>query len=225
MKTNLRLWVIGSVAAMVALVGGGFLVGVQPMLNIASAATLSAQQLASTNQATTVHLAQLASVSQHIDTLKAEEAAAAAAVPEALDANAFVDRVNALAAKTGVKVQSVTPSPAQAYAPPASAQAAAQAAAAAQQPAGPAPTASPAAPAAVSPVLAATDPSITGANLTVVPMTVSVRGSIEGTLQFTQALQHDTRLFLVSGYSLSKDGVSGSKVLASLTGAIYTLKH
>ncbi|HEV7624202.1 MAG TPA: hypothetical protein VGO26_08705 [Amnibacterium sp.] len=226
MKTNLRLWVIGSIALMGALLAAGFLAGVQPLLNAAASASSSAMQIAAVNHATQIRLTGLAGRSSRLDLLQQQEASAAAAVPSSLDANSFVDRVNAVAATAGVKIQSVTPGTAEAYTPPPSAQVA-QLAAAARQQANPSPSPSTsAAPvAATVPILAATDPSITSANFTVIPMTVSVKGSMEATLRFTQALQHDRRLFLVSGYSMSTDGQAKSTVLATLTGSIYTLKQ
>jgi hypothetical protein len=228
-KNNLRIWVIGSVAVMAALLLGGWFVGVQPFLAAASTASASADQVAASNQATQTRLAGLVRQSNHMDELKAEEQSVAAAVPSSLDANGFVDRINAIAAdsKVHVVVQAVTPGTPQAYTPPASAEAAQQAAAAAAQPAAtPAPTAAAVAAAApAEPVLAATDPSITASNFTVVPMTVSVKGTMEGTLRFTHALQHDTRLFLVTNYALSTDGMSGGQVLATLNGYIYSLKQ
>lgn len=234
MRNTLRLWVIGCVAAMVALVAGGWFVGAQPLLSAASDAAQSAAEVASTNQTTQVQLAGLAKQSRDVATLNAEKQTAEAAVPTTLDANAFVQRINDIATSVGAKVQSVSPGTPQAYAPPTSIATAQQAAATAAQPApsaSPSPSASasaaPAAPApaATAPVLAAYDPTITGANFTVVPMTVSVKGTMESTLRFTHKLEHDSRLFLVSGYALSTDGQTGSTVLATLTGYIYTLKR
>lgn len=227
MKTNLRIWVIGSVVAMVALLGGGWFVGAQPFLDAASAASTSASQLAMTNQSTQSRLARLAKQASDIQGLKSQEAVAAAAVPASLDSNAFVARINAIAATVNVSVQSVTPGAPQAYTAPASVQAAQQAAALAAQPSSSPSASASAAPAPAAPtvpVLAATDPSISGANFTVVPMTVAVKGTMEATLQFTHALQHDRRLYLVTGYTLAS-GQSGGKVLATLTGYIYALKH
>jgi hypothetical protein len=227
-KTNLRIWAIGSVAAMVALLAGGWFVGAQPFLASASAASASAAQITMANQSTEARLARLAKQASDMHGLKSQEAVAAAAVPASLDSNAFVARINAIAATVHVSVQSVTPGTPQAYTAPASVQAAQQAAAIAAQPsASPSASAAPApAPAAVAvPALAATDPSISGANFTVVPMTVAVKGTMEATLQFTHALQHDRRLFLVSGYTLASGQSSGGGVVATLTGYIYALKH
>jgi hypothetical protein len=231
-RNTLRLWVIGSVAAMVALVAGGWFVGVQPLLAAASSASQSASQVASGNQSTRIRLAGLEKQSKNMGLLQAEVDKAHAAVPTTLDSNSFVQRINQIASSDFVKVSvvSVAPGTAQAYSPPPSIAAAQQAAAAAAQPsASPSPSdngaASPIAASPAVPVLAATDPAITGANFTLVPMTVSVKGTQEGTLRFAHAVQNDSRLFLVSGYSLSTDGVSGGKVLATLTGYIYAVKQ
>lgn len=230
MRNNLRLWVIGSVAVMAALLAGGWFVGVQPFLAAASDTSDAAAQVAASNQAAQIRLAGLAKQASHLDQLQAQEQAAAAAIPATLGSNSFVDRVNAVAALRGVTVQTVSPGDPQAYAPPASV-AAAQAAVVAAQTAAASPSASPSptpAPAVVAPavpVLAASDPSITAANLTVIPMSVSVKGGMEGTLRFVHDLQHDQRLFLVSSYALSTQGQSGSSTVATLNGFVYTLKH
>ncbi|MCU1474304.1 hypothetical protein [Amnibacterium sp.] len=230
MRNSLRLWVIGSVVTMAALVAGGWFVGAQPLLAAASSASDSANEIAATNQTTQIRLAGLEKQSKDMAGLQAEVDKARTAVPTSLDANSFVERINQIAASSFVTVSvvSVAPGTAQAYSPPASVTTAEAAAAAAAQPsASPSPSAS-AAPVAATPtvpVLAATDPSITGANFTLVPMTVSVKGTQEGTLRFVHAVQTDTRLFLVTGYSLSTDGVSGGKVLATLNGYIYALKQ
>lgn len=228
MRNSLRIWVIGSVVAMVALLAGGWFVGAQPLLAAASAAADTSSQVAAANQSSQIRLAGLQKQSRNLAQLKDEEATAATAVPETLDANGFVTGINTVAASVGVTVQSVSPGTAQAYSPPASITTAQQVAAAA---AAPAPSASPSASAApvaaapTVPVLAAGDPSISAANFTLVPMTVSAKGPRESTLQFVHALQHDKRLFLVTGYSLSTDGQSGGNVLATLNGFIYALKH
>lgn len=225
MRNTLRLWVLGSAVVIVALVAGGWFLGAQPFLAAAETASGSAAQIATTNQLTRVKLADYEKQAAHIDQLKAQEAEVAAAVPASLDANAFVQRINEIAHQVDVTVQAVTPGQAQAYAPPPSVAAAAATTAAATTPGGspsPSPAPAPAAPAV--PVLAASDPSITASDFTVVPMTVTVKGSMEHTLQFTHALQHDTRLFLVSAYNLA-GGQSGGDVLATLTGYVYALKH
>lgn len=228
MRSTLRLWAIGSVATMVALIGGGWFVGAQPLLSAASSASETASQVAAANQTTQIRLAGLEKQSKDMGALQAQVAQADVAVPSTLDANSFVQRINQIAAVKSVTVVSVAPDTAQAYSPPASVTTAEQAAAATAQPSpSPSPTdsAPPVAATPTVPVLAAADPSITGANLTLVPMTVSVKGTQEGTLQFSHAVQTDSRLFLVTGYSLSTDGQSGGAVLATLTGYIYALKH
>ena len=230
MRNTLRLWVIGSVVTIAALVAGGWFVGAQPLLAAASSASQSATEVAAANQTTQIRLAALEKQSKNLGALQAEVAKTNAAVPTDLNANSFVQRINQIASSSfvDVSVVSVTPGTAQAYSPPASVTSAQQVAAAAAQPsASPSPsaTAAPVAATAATPVLAATDPSITAANFTLVPMTVSVKGSQEGTLRFVHAVQTDTRLFLVTGYALSTDGVSGGKVLATLNGYIYALKQ
>ena len=239
MRNNPRIWIAVAAAAVLALLMGGWFLGAQPMLASAASADDATANLVAQNQGLQSKLVGLAKSAAKTDQLTAEAVVLNKSVPSSLKPNTFVRRVNEVAAQDDVTVQAVTPGSAVAYTPPASVQAAlaasaaSAAAAAAPAPAAtttPTPAATPAvaaAPAAQAPVhtLGTTNPLITGANFTVVPMIVTVKGTPDATLQFVKDIQRDERLFLVSGYSTSAGDDNSAAVTAVLTGSIYTLTN
>jgi hypothetical protein len=204
MNPNLRIWGLVSGAAIVAVLAGGWFVGVQPQLAAADTATQTAVGQEAQNQVTRVKLAGLAKAAAKVDAMTAENAVLLKSVPTILKPNTFIRRVSEVATLDGVTVMSVAPGMAVAYTAPA--------------------PAAPAAGAAAAPALAATAPLITAANFTVVPVTVIVTGSADSTLQFAHDIQNDERTFAVTGYQTSKSEDS-SDVTATLNGYIYTLKR
>lgn len=197
-------WAIGAGLAAVAIIGGGVLLGVQPALSAASSDDQSADAVTTQIQTTQVNLAGLAKLAAKQPALEVDQERLTKALPATLKPNTFVRRVNELAALDGVKVESVTPGAGEIYK---------------------APTGAPGTGGAKAPKLAATDPRVTGANLTVVPMVVVVSGAKTALERFTHDLQNDERLFLVSGWSLAVDSEDVSKTTATLTGSIYALKR
>jgi Tfp pilus assembly protein PilO len=223
-RSSVRLWLLGGVLVIVALLGGGWLVGAAPLLDAAAQAATSQQTAESQTHLMRLRLGQLQAASQRIDELKAQAAAGERAVPSRLDAEAFIRRVNEVAAKDGLTVGSIVPGDAQAYTSPAPAVVATGTPVGAAPSASPSPTPAPsAAAAAATPVTAATDPLITASDLVVIPITVTVQGSTAETLQFAHDIQNDERLFLVNGFSTTQSG-SGSGVAATLKGYVYALK-
>ncbi|MDH2443890.1 hypothetical protein QDR37_08045 [Amnibacterium sp. CER49] len=224
MRSTVRLWLLGGVIVIVALLGGGYVLGAAPLL--ASAAQADSTKASADQQArlTRFQLAQLQAASQQMDALKAKAAAGELAVPSRLDAEAFIRRVNAVAARDGLKVGSIVPGDAVAYTSPAPAVVATGAVAGATPTATPTPAPSAATPAApVVPTTAATDPLITASDLVVIPVTLSVQGTMAQTLQFTHDIQNDERTFLVNGFSTTQSA-AGSGVAATLKGYVYALK-
>jgi Tfp pilus assembly protein PilO len=204
MKPNLRIWGLVSGAAIVAVLAGGWFVGVQPQLAAAETSTQTAVGQEAQNQATRAKLAGLVRAAAKVDAMTAENAVLLKSVPTILKPNTFIRRVSEVAALDGVTVMSVSPGTAVAYTAPA--------------PVAPAPG-MPAAPA-----LAATSPAITAANFTVVPVSLIVTGSADSALQFAHDIQNDERTFAVTGYQTAK-AEDSSDVTATLTGSIYTLKR
>ena len=225
--SSLRIWIIGTVVAILAVFAGGWFLGAQPLLAAAATTETSALNAQAQNQGMQVKLANLAKVAAKQSDMKVQSKVLRKAVPSILKPNTLIRRLREVAALDGVTLQSVTPGAATAYAPPPSAvPAAAPAAAPANGPtpvSTPAAAAAAAAPASTTPSIAKTDPLVTSANFTVVPVAVVVEGTADAVLKFSTDIQNDERVFLVNGYSTTVD--DGGIVTGSLSGYVYTLKR
>lgn len=233
MATSTRIWVGGCAGAALLIAAGGWFLGVQPQLDHAAQADASIPALDAQVGAVQTRVAALSKVAAKQGELEAEAVTLTKSVPATLQANTFIRRMNTIAALDAVNVQSVTVGSATAYTQPAAIAAKAAAAAAAAAPAAtPAPGASasasastaPVAAAPAAPVLAAADPSITGANFTVIPMTVVIKGTGSAGLQFVKDVQRDERLFLVTSVTTSADQDDPSAVTTTLAGSVYAVE-
>ena len=226
MKVTTRIWAAGCAGAVVVLAAGGWFVGVQPQLAHADETNAAATATEAQVTATQAKVAVLSKAAASQAELEVKVAGLDKAVPDALQANTFVRRVNTVAALDAVDLQSIAVGTAVAYTAPAgtAAPAAAASPTASATPA-PADTTAAAAPAVVAaPVLAATDPLITPQNFSVVPMTIVVKGTGAAGLQFVKDLQRDERLYLISGFTTSNDPDDPTNVTTTLTGSVYALK-
>lgn len=223
--TTARLWTLGAVVAVLALIGGAIGLGVQPLLAAAATADASTTAAHTQNDALRVQLAKLSRVAATQSDLEAKSAALTTAIPETLKLNTFTRDLRDTAALDGVVIQSIVPATGSAYAAPAS-----SVPAAAPTPSGSAAPAASAAPSAApapvasvkSPWFGKTDPLITGANFVVVPVTVVVSGTDAATLAFASDVQQMGRLFAVSSVtSTTTDGVTN----VSIVGAMYALER
>lgn len=222
-----RIWTFGAVLAIVAIVGAALALGVAPQLQAASAADAQTQQTVTQNAALQADVARLTRVAAQQETLDATDLRLRRAVPSTLKLNTFSRGLRDIAALDGVTIEAFAPSIGMAYSAPADAHPVV-AAPAAGTTATPAPTASAAAApqAAVAPVVSGwfgqTDPLITSADLTVVPVTLVVAGPAAAVQTFASDVQRADRLFAVSGFTTtSTEGVT----TANITGTIYALQR
>lgn len=212
-KHHLSL-VIALVVCAVVLAGGWFL-GVQPQLGAASSNQAQQSTIDATNDKNRAELTRLAAAFAGLDATKAELAQLRASVPSTTDSESFVRQIDANAAAAGVQVTNVTIGDATPYAP-------------AAEPAGTT-TATPAATSGadedVPPAEPVTDPAVTDANFSLVPVTVAVQGSYDQALAFTKAMQSGSRLFLVSGIAAASEEEDDAPPMASqswsLSGSVY----
>ncbi len=224
-----RLWIIGSVLVMVVIGALGWVVGIQPQLEGATAANAETATVEGGNAVKATLLAKMRKDSENLPKLKEQLAELAASVPSTADATTFSDEMNGFAATNGVIVVASTQSDGQAYALPDAPAAAAPAAAAGGSGATPAPTPTPSAAAtpapAPTPVVGAppvTSGLITSKNFTVIPVSVTVRGAEDQIFAFIKAAQNGKRLFLVNGLDINT-AESGTGFDAKLSGYIYVL--
>lgn len=220
-----RAWTVGAVIAILAIFGATGALGVQPHLAAAAAADQSAQAAVAQNAATGVEITKLSRAAATESTLQAQDASLEAAVPPGLRINSLSKLLRDAASLDDVSIQAFTPTTPILYAPPV-----ADVAPVAAAGATPAPSATPAAVAA--PVVVApdpkagwfgkTDPLVTPANFTVVPLTVTVKGSASGVVAFATDAQRQPRLFAATTFTTTRNVNDGSTT-GVLAGYVYTL--
>ena len=219
--TRNRLNMLLAVVAMVVVALAGFFLGVQPHLAQAASDRTDQVTVDATNRTTAAELARLKERAESLPKLKAELAALTASVPSSASMSSFYGAVDSVAAKAGVKVSAITTSDAVAYTAPA---AATDAAAEATDGA----TAEPATGAADGATAPLTDPAISAANFSAIPVSVSVDGSFDQALSFVGGMQDGARLFLVTTVSSSVSQDSTDPAAAAATtwtfgGYVYVL--
>jgi len=219
-----RLWIIGSVAAMVVVVALGLLFGIQPQLTAAVTADQQRQTVAADNATKLAQLHKLESDFKQLPVLKESLKQLAESVPSHPDLAAMISNLDALAAGTGTTIESIAVKDAQPYAPPAVTPAPASGtpgstATPTSTPAPTstaAPTATPAKPQAPAPV---TNSQVTAANFVAIPVTISVNGTYGQALNFVDGLQHGKRLFLVTTFASTKSAEAAAPAPAPTSGS------
>ena len=220
-----RLWVIGSVLVMFAIVALGFVLGIQPQLKSASTARTERVVVETTNTEQTLVLAQLKQDFANIDDVRNELAPLLLSVPNGTEIPAFINQLSELAGQSQVSLTGITVSEPQAYAPVAAPAAEAPVAEGGPEEASvtdPVAT-DPVATAGVPPVV---DSRITATNFAVLSVQISITGEYSRVLDFVNGLQTGSRLFLVSGITtaaVSADGAASGTVDATITGLVYVL--
>jgi len=214
MSQNNRLWAIGSVTVMIAVLLAAWFLGAQPALASAASAELERQNVQAQNDAQLLELARLAELREDQSEIEDTYEELRRAIPATADTSAFIDGLDVLAVRAGVTITGLTVGDPLAYTVPQSADPAAE------------PAAEPV-PAPVTPSgpVAVTSPLITPDNFVGVLIGVDVAGSYSAVLDFIDGLQSDTRLFLVTGITSDRDADAGDAnvVAARVSGFIYVL--
>jgi hypothetical protein len=223
MSQNNRLWAIGSVTVMIAVLLAAWFLGAQPALASAASAELERQNVQAQNDAQLLELARLAELREDQSEIEDTYEELRRAIPATADTSAFIDGLDVLAVRAGVTITGLTVGDPLAYTVPQSAVVVT-----------PDPDADPAAEPAAEPVpapvtpsgpVAVTSPLITPDNFVGVLIGVDVAGSYSAVLDFIDGLQSDTRLFLVTGITSDRDADAGDAnvVAARVSGFIYVL--
>lgn len=200
MNGTTRIWAIACGAGTMAVLAGGWFLGVQPQLAAASTAADATTAAQAQNQATAIKLASLTKAAAKIDTLKAEDATLVKAVPGILKPNTDIRRINELAALDGVTVSSVTLGDSAAYTPPAAGDTGTLA-------------------------LGTADPAITAANFISIPTTVAVVGTADAVIQFAHDIQNDERTFAITSVQTTVDESNSGNTNGTFSGFIYAVKR
>lgn len=223
-----RLWIIGSVLAMVVVAALGWVLGIQPQLDQSAAADAQTLQVEGTNTVSQGTLNKLRKDSEALPQLKSQLDALRLAIPAQSDTPAFMDELNSLAAANGLTITVSQITDGQGFVPPANPAAPAPAATTTGSGSTATPTPSPtptptAAPVAVPGMPPAVSALVTKDDFTVIPVSVTVRGDYPNIVAFAAAAQKGQRLFLVNGIDVGP-AANGPGFDGKVSGFIYVLK-
>jgi hypothetical protein len=216
-----RLWTVGAIVAIVAIVGAAIGIGVEPSLAATAAADASTSAARQANVRTLAELSRLAGLGAKQSALVEQNGRLGYAVTGSLRWNTFSRQVRGAAAADGVQITALTSAEAADYVPPTRVGGTTAAT--------PAPSASttttpaPATTSAATPGQFGTaNALITGSDFVVIPVTVAVTGDQASSFAFVQDLQQMNRLFAVDNVTYSTG--SGAAPSTTISGNIYALR-
>ncbi len=196
-----RVWVGGGILAVVAVLAGGWVLGVQPMLATAEdnrAQRASVAALVATQER---QLAELKEQAENRDELEDDVETLRAALPEGTAMPELVGEINELASAAGVRITAFGSSEALALADAATAEPAAEDAAG-----GTAAAAAPGTP--------------TDSGTVAIPVQFTAKGSLDALLDFLARVQDADRLLLPSGLAVALQEEDG-EYQGGLSGFAY----
>lgn len=208
-----RMWVIGSVLAIVVTIAAGWFIGISPQLVAASTANNDSATVMAANSRNEILLAKLKRDYANIDAIKNQVSTLQQSVPTTASISSFVTELNTLANARKITLKTISVSDAKPYTPTTQATASKGSGTTYPQ----------------------TNPKITTTNFVIIPVQIGVTGDYAKVLDFVNDLQSGRRLYLVSALSTmgatNSKGVKGSptftggsqKVDSSITGYIYVL--
>ncbi|WP_167138267.1 type 4a pilus biogenesis protein PilO [Diaminobutyricimonas sp. TR449] len=203
-----RLWIIGSVLVIIALVALGWFAGIGPRLAEARQADVERESVLSINAAHEATLAELKVLDKKLPALRDELTDLRAALPEDAAISTLLGQLNAIAEQNGVQLTSFTAeTPAQF--------------AAAVAPA-PVPDATDAAETEPTPSAPVIVPIPVGSSeFVTIPVSVAITGTSMGVEGFIESLQFGSRLVLVTDLVITTDASGGTSMIE---GFIYVLR-
>lgn len=178
-----KTWVMGAVLAIVLIIGGGWLVGIQPQMSAIADANQKRATVQLQNATSQALLVKLRKDYEGIDKLNQQLNLLRVAVPSSAQISTFVTELNTLASSHQIIVKSISVSDAKPYSPSVATTGSAQS--------------------------AATNSKITSANFILIPVQLSVSGPYAKVLDFVHQVQIGSRLFFVS--MLSSSGSTDTK--------------
>lgn len=210
--------VAGGAIAIAAVVAGGWLLGVQPLLASASASEQELQAVRRLNEVQTTRLEELGARGDALAGIRETVSDLERAIPSDEAMAEFLGEISSVERTTGARVISLTASPMTDLATGATSDGGATAGA-------PAAAASPdaSATASASSATAAASSATAGVpGLKALPISLSALGSPQSVSDFIDALQSDGRYLSLSSIALSTDPATGES-RADLVGTAYVL--
>jgi Tfp pilus assembly protein PilO len=204
-----RIKMFAALATAVVVVALGFLLGVQPQLSAATAAKEQQVTVESQNAAISAAIAELRTENEGLPALRSRLADLQAAVPPTASLPSFITDVGTLAEGASVTVTDLTLGDAQAYTPPEAPATDVESVDADGAETTPE-TSSGETPEAEAPGVV-TDPAVTAANFSSVPVSITIEGSYAAALSFVSAMQGGDRLFALSAFASAGSSVGGAE--------------
>ena len=218
-----RLMMLSAVMTGVVVLALGFFVGVQPQLSASADAVAQQDSVEQQNALLRSGLDDLKSDNEQLPTLQAELSTLQSSVPAQASLASFLSEIDGLSAASGTTITSFAATDAAAYQPEVAPTAEVAAPADGQT----ATDASAAPTAPVAPTLV-TDPSITAANFSTIPISIGFQGSYDQARDFLGKLQGGGRLFLVTTFSSGGSAGDGSSSAVpdqwTVGGLVYVLQ-
>ena len=223
--TGNRMWMLGVALAAVVIVALGWLFAISPTLAQADQASAQADNTNSQNSAQQIALVRLKAQHDKLPQLQAELAKLQVAIPETVNLDDFLDQLQDIAQSTGVSITTFTAAEATPYG---GAEAAAQASGSAANSSGSSSSTS------SDSSSSATDASKTGAasdaqagvtaRLYSVPISISLKGSPDQVMAFTDASQKGNRFFLVTSDTFTGSRDHPEDDGGTLTGFVFVVR-
>jgi Tfp pilus assembly protein PilO len=196
--TSSRLWTLGSIVLIVALVAGAWLFGISPMLTAASTANDDRVAVQAKNVGLEVTLTELRKQFEDLETLKEHLAAVQVAIPDAAALPDLIRQLHARAAAHGVVITSITTVDPQPYVPVAEV--------------------------ASDPQLAAAADSVNSDNFLAIEIGLSVDGRYGDVMDFIADVQAGDRLYLIHDLILVEGSMQAdAAVTLTTTGQVFVL--
>jgi Tfp pilus assembly protein PilO len=201
-----RLFLLLAVFAAVLVVAGSFFLGVQPQLAAAGANDAQRTSVEQRNAAAQVELTKLREENKTLASQKQALAQLQASIPSTASTSVFYRELDGIAASSGVTISSITTSDPSQYTNPGGTDGAS-------------------AENETSVPMPATDPTITGADFSLISVTVGVNGTFDQARAFLKGVQTGTRLFLVTNITSSAGETDEASASSTWTfgGTVYVL--
>lgn len=200
MKLGTRVWGLITVVVVIALVAGGYFLGVSPFLAQQDQADSARQDAADANDALEAEIASLRAADKNLDQYEALAADYEALVPRTVESQRFIRTLDGLAAANGVTISEITIDSFLQYSAPAGGGDAVDELA-------PPPY---------------TNAKITDKNFVIVPFGITVEGGWAESLAFVNQLQFGDRLILYTSIEQETTDTAYSTVIE---GYMYVLIH
>ena len=221
---NNRAWILGTILLTAVILGGGWFVGIAPVLSQASIADDERRDVEAQNAIHEVTLAALKERFKDLDALKSEVESRRASLPSDADLADFIGELNTLQLAHGVAMTDLSVSDGLPFLPAepeeAEEEEPEQGADADKGPVLDAEAASSVAPASDIEVEGAA--LVTDSNFVAIPVALTASGEYANVMDFIAGLQSGSRLFLVTGLNVTGE-TGGQAFKADVSGLIYVL--